>query len=407
MTDIADLPTDRQAPGLIANLMRKVFTDKLQFMTGGTLVLEQGDQTLELGSGEPRLHVQINNPQVWTRMVLGGPTAAGEAYVDGDWDCDDLVGVMRLLLSNKPAYNRMGNGLARLLTPFRRLRQWQRRNSRSGSRRNITAHYDLGNGFYQLWLDDAMMYSSALFSRPDMTLEQASRAKLAEVCSKLALKHTDHVLEIGSGWGGFAIYAAQHFGCRVTTVTISQAQYTWAKRRIDEAGLQDLIKIELKDYRDLKGQYDKLVSIEMVEAVGEAYIPGYLKKCGELLKPGGVFVLQGIVIHEALYDNYKRGEDFIQKHIFPGGFLPCLSGLVNTLDKVTDLQVTEQDDMGADYAQTLVHWRERFLRSSETLLGMGFDDRFLRLWLFYLCYCESGFREQTISVVQIQSVKPE
>lgn len=407
MTDITTTANPRSGTGFLANTLRNLFIRKLATIQGGTIVLVQGDQTVHLGQGEPTVTIEVNNPALWTRLLLGGQTAAGEAYVDGDWDCDDLVTAMRLLLNNRPAYNRVDSGLAKLAVPFSLCRQWLKRNSRRGSKRNISAHYDLGNAFYQLWLDDTMSYSCALFETPDMTLFDASKAKLAATCEKLELKSTDHLLEIGTGWGGLAMYAARHYGCRITTVTISKEQFEFAQQRVIDANLDHLITIELKDYRDIEGQYDKLVSIEMVEAVGAAYLKTFMRRCGALLKPHGILLLQGITISEHLFEDYKRGEDFIQKHIFPGGFLPSVTALTDAMSKTTDLRLAKLDDMGLDYALTLMHWRHRFMNSLEALPGLGFDQRFVRLWEYYLCYCQSGFHERGISAVQMKCVKPQ
>ncbi|MCV6637707.1 cyclopropane-fatty-acyl-phospholipid synthase family protein [Candidatus Albibeggiatoa sp. nov. NOAA] len=407
MNEIAIAANAPSEASFFANKLRGLFLKKLQALQGGTLVLTEGNQTLHLGQGEPKISIAVNNPEVWTRLVLGGRNAAGETYVDGDWDCDDLLGFMRLLLSNRPTYNRVGRGFGLLSTPIRALRKWRRRNTRNGSQRNISSHYDIGNAFYRLWLDDTMMYSCALFERPDMSLHEASLAKLEAICQKLELKASDHVLEIGTGWGGFALYAASHYGCKVTTITISKEQYTLAKQRIEQAQLEHLVKVELKDYRDVQGQYDKLVNIEMVEAVGEAYLNTFVGRCGDLLKPDGVLLIQTIVMAEHLFEDYKGGEDFIQKHIFPGGFLPSTTLLVDTLTKTTDLRLAQLDDMGMDYALTLEHWRKRFMDALDELPALGFDERFVRLWEYYLCYCECGFRERTISAIQMKCVKPQ
>jgi len=400
---ITDAPP---STGFLNARLRNLFLEKLQTLQGGTLVLTEGMQTLHLGQGEPHIAIRINNPDLWKRLLFGGRNAAGESYVDGDWECDDLLGFMQLLLRNRPSYNRVGQGLAQLSKPLNALRKWRRRNTRNGSQRNISAHYDIGNAFYRLWLDETLMYSCALFERPEMSLHEASLAKLEVICQKLELKPEDHLLEIGTGWGGFALYAAEHYGCQVTTVTISKEQYTLAKQRIAEAKLDHKISVELKDYRDLTGQYDKLVNIEMVEAVGKAYLDTFVRRCGALLKPDGVLLIQAIVMVEHLFDAYKGGEDFIQKHIFPGGFLPSTTLLVDTLTKTTNLRLAQLDDMGMDYAITLKHWRARFMESLDALSALGFDDRFVRLWEYYLCYCECGFRERNISAIQMKCVKP-
>jgi cyclopropane-fatty-acyl-phospholipid synthase len=279
-------------------------------------------------------------------------------------------------------------------------------NSRKGSKENILAHYDLGNELYKSFLDPTMMYSSAIYPEPSSSLEEASLYKLDHICRKLKLNERDRVIEIGSGWGGFAIHAATHYGCHVTTTTISEAQYQEAQERIAEAGLSKQITLLKQDYRDLEGQYDKLVSIEMIEAVGYKYLPVFFEKCGSLLKSGGMMLLQAITIQDQKYSRYIKDVDFIQKHIFPGGCLTSNSHMLSMITEKTDMVVRSLEDFGFDYAKTLKEWRHRFLASFSRLESKGYDQRFKKLWEFYLSYCEGGFKERSISVVQLVSAKP-
>ena len=282
------------------------------------------------------------------------------------------------------------------------LKNWYRTrsNTLSGSRKNIAEHYDLSNDFFKLFLDQSMMYSSAVFESVDMSLEAASDLKKELICQKLQLKPLDHLVEIGSGWGGFAIYAAQHYGCKVTTITISQAQFDEAVARVHAAGLSHRVDVQLKDYRLLEGKYDKLVSIEMIEAVGEQYLPTYFKKCRDLLKPQGLALIQAITIEDARYQKALRTVDFIKRYIFPGSFIPCISVLTERASQ-QKLRLKQLDDIGLSYAQTIHHWRERFLNAKEQVLQLGFDENFIRMWDFYLCYCEGGFKEGVISDVHM------
>jgi len=301
---------------------------------------------------------------------------------------------------------RMEKGLALPRTPLRLDSHRIRNNSRNGAKRNILAHYDLGNDMYASFLDDAMMYSSAIYPAPESSLEEASTNKLDIICTKLQLCPDDHVIEIGTGWGGFAIHAARHYGCRVTTTTISEAQYTEARERIDSAGLSDRITLLHKDYRDLEGTYDKLVSIEMIEAVGYRYLPVFFSKCNSLLKRNGTMLLQAITIRDQQFNAYMRSVDFIQRYIFPGGCLLSNDTMVEMIASKTDMVVRGLEDFGLHYAKTLQEWRQRFNTSFQTLQSHGFDERFRRLWEFYLCYCEGGFLERSISVVHLVASRP-
>ncbi|MCB2069151.1 MAG: class I SAM-dependent methyltransferase, partial [Ottowia sp.] len=277
---------------------------------------------------------------------------------------------------------------------------------RTGSRKNIAAHYDLGNDFFKLFLDPTMMYSSALFPSADASLEEASVAKLDELCRQLELRSEDHLLEIGTGWGGMAIHAARHYGCRVTTTTISREQYQYACEQVQQAGLQDRVTVLCEDYRNLTGRYDKLVSIEMIEAVGHAFYSDYFQRCSALLKPEGKMVIQAITIADQRYDSARKSVDFIQRYIFPGGCLPSLAVISDHLARDTDMQMVHLRDITADYALTLAHWRERFMAAQEAVLRQGFDRSFIRMWEFYLAYCEGGFRERIIGTVQLAFAKP-
>mgnify|MGYP002737849698 FL=1 len=324
----------------------------------------------------------------------------------GHWDSADLTGLVRLLLQNRAVLDGMEGGLARLSAPLRALLHRARRNTRSGSRRNIAAHYDLGNDFYLLWLDDTMMYSCAVFEQPDQSLAAASTAKLDRVCRKLALGPADHVLEIGSGWGGFALHAAGRYGCRVTSVTLSREQLELARVRVAAASLADRVEIRLVDYRDLEGQFDKLVSIEMIEAVGADHLDTYFRQCGRLLKPDGAMLLQAITIADQRYTAALNEVDFIQKHIFPGGFLPSVTALGSAMTAASDLRTVHLEDIGPHYAETLARWRANFEAQLDPVRALGFDERFIRMWRFYLSYCEGGFHERDLGTVQMLLAKP-
>ncbi len=397
--------SSRARPGLLPALGRRLVLAKLAGLRHGRLELAEAGQSWRFGQGDG-VRIEVRDPAFWAAVAFGGSVGAGEAYMDGLWDCDDLTGLTRLLLRNRAVLDGMEQGLARLSAPLRGLLHRMNRNTRAGSRRNIAAHYDLGNDFYRLWLDETLMYSSAVFERPGMSLRDASTAKLARICRKLDLQPGDHVLEIGSGWGGFALHAAGRHGCRVTTVTLSRQQCDLARARVAAAGLDHLVEVSLTDYRDLDGQYDKLVSIEMVEAVGAEHLDTYFRQCGRLLKPDGAMLLQAITIADQRYEAALKEVDFIQKHIFPGGFLPSVTALTAAMTRASDLRPAQLEDIGPHYAETLARWRANFLAELDAVRAQGFDERFIRMWLFYLCYCEGGFRERDIGTVQMLLAKP-
>ncbi|NCA87726.1 MAG: class I SAM-dependent methyltransferase [Gammaproteobacteria bacterium] len=372
----------------------------------GRLLVREGDRHWCFGQGEPLVEVEVRDPAFWPAMAFGGTVGAGEAFMDGHWECEDLTGLVQLLLRNRPALMDMEEGLARLSAPLRALLHRARDNHRRGSRRNIAAHYDLGNDFYRLWLDETLMYSSALFTRPDMSLAEASTAKLELICRKLDLRPGDQVLEIGTGWGGFALYAASRYGCRVTSLTLSREQAELARQRAAAAGLADRVEVQLRDYRDQRGQYDKLVSIEMIEAVGARHLETYFRQCGRLLKPTGAMLLQAITIADQRYQAALKEVDFIQKHIFPGGFLPSVTAMASAMTRACDLKIVHLEDIGPHYAETLARWRDNFVRRLDAVRALGFDERFIRMWRFYLSYCEGGFRERDLGTVQMLLAKP-
>lgn len=372
----------------------------------GSLRLRDHHVDYRFGSGEPCVTVTVHDSAFYRRLVLGGSVGAGESYMEGQWDCDDLVGLIRLLAANRGAMSALDGAAtwaSRLLDLAGHL---FRRNSRRGSRRNIEAHYDLSNDFFETFLDASMMYSSAVFEHEAMTLEEATTAKLDRLCRKLELSPADHLLEIGTGWGGLAVHAASRYGCRVTTATISPAQCRAAEERVRRAGVADRVTVLLRDYRDLTGQYDKLVSVEMVEAVGHQYLDGYFRTLGRLVRPGGLMALQAITIEDYRYRQALHSVDFIKKHIFPGSFIPSVSVLVNAAAASTDSVLVNLEDIGLDYARTLEAWRLRVEARRGEVLAQGFDEAFLRMWRFYLCYCEGGFRERAISDVQLLFARP-
>jgi cyclopropane-fatty-acyl-phospholipid synthase len=353
------------------------------------------------------VQLTVNDPRFYSDIAFGGAVGAGESYIHGCWSCDELTTLVRILVKNRDVLLDMDGGTSYLTKPLQKIFHRLNRNTRDGSRRNIAAHYDLGNDFYSLWLDKRMMYSSAIFEHADISLDVASAAKLDRICRKLDLGPDDHVLEIGAGWGGFAIFAAENYGCRVTTTTISKQQHHYARYAIAEAGLEDRIALLQSDYRDLEGQYDKLVSIEMIEAVGHEYHDAYFGKCCELLKRDGLMLLQAITIADQHYDRAKKTVDFIKRYIFPGGCLTSVTAMSDTLTRVTDMRIVDLEDIGPHYAETLQRWRERFFANIDAVRGMGFSEEFIRMWQYYLCYCEGGFLERAIGNVQLLMIRPD
>ncbi|HEY5970751.1 MAG TPA: cyclopropane-fatty-acyl-phospholipid synthase family protein [Pseudoxanthomonas sp.] len=390
-------------------LLRKRLLAQLAAMRGRSLRVTDAVGEIVLGEGEAvamPLQITVHHPGFYRAVARNGSIGAAEAYMDGLWTCNDLVGLVQLLVRNRDLLDDMETGPARLGSWAMRTLHALRRNTRNGSRRNIAAHYDLGNAFFSLFLSSDLMYSSAMFSGAEDMLEEASTRKLDEICRKLRLLPDDRVIEIGTGWGGFALHAAYHYGCHVTTTTISREQHALASTRIAEAGLQDRVTLLLEDYRDLRGQYDKLVSIEMVEAIGAPYLDTYFARLGALLKPDGLALVQAITIEDHRYARALHSVDFIKRHVFPGSFIPSINALLQAKTRSCDLALLQLEDFGASYARTLQAWRERFLVQLPQVRAQGFDERFIRMWEFYLAYCEGGFRERSIGVAHLLFAKP-
>ena len=370
-------------------------------------ILENGRRFC-FGSPDASLHaeVAVASPQAWPQ-IMRGSTGLAESYVAGLWEVDDMVALIRLGARNMQVLDRARRRWHPLMSLGQRLADMVPRNDRHGSRRNIAAHYDLGNSLFSLFLDPTMTYSCALFESPDVTLEHAQLAKLERVCQQLRLGPDDHLLEIGSGWGAMAIHAASRYGCRVTTTTISREQHELANQRVREAGLEGLVTVLLEDYRDLRGTYSKLVSIEMIEAVGWQYFDTYFRRCSELLRPDGLMLLQAITIDDRAYEVEKASKSFINTHIFPGGCLPSLEVIHRCLARHTDMRTVGLDDITEHYVETLRRWREAFTRNAAAADQAGYDLSFRRLWKLYLAYVEAGFRECRIADVQLLLAKPE
>ena len=409
-----DLPRPARMT-LLARLGRRLLLNRLAQLEHGELRLVESNGR-EHVFGRRRAGfalactLHFDSPQAFADVAFGGTVGAGEAFIRGLWRCDDLVSLVRIFIANREQMNALDSGWSLVSRPLLRLFHWANRNSRQGSARNIAAHYDLGNALYEIMLDETMAYSCAIFPRVDATLEEGSAHKFEAVCRKLDLKSTDHVLEIGTGWGGFAIHAVQRYGCRVTTTTISAEQARYAARKIAALGLSDRITVLLRDYRDLNGDlggpYDKLVSIEMVEAVGAPFLDGYFRHCSRLLKPEGAMLLQAITLQDQFYEQALKSVDFIQRYVFPGSFIPSVQALSTSLAKATDLKIFHLEDIGPHYARTLRLWRERFFGQRAQVRELGYTDSFMRLWEFYLCYCEGGFIERQLGTVQMLLTKP-
>ncbi|EJN6828560.1 class I SAM-dependent methyltransferase [Vibrio cidicii] len=350
--------------------------------------------------------IEVKHPGFYSRVLRGGSIAAGEAYMDGWWDSPDLTALMKLMALNLAALDGLEEQSSWLSKLVYKMAHWANRNTQQNSKKNIHAHYDLGNDLYRAFLDENMLYSSAVFQQETDSLEQAQIHKMDRLCQQLKLKPSDHVIEIGTGWGAMAVYMAKHYGCKVTTTTISEQQYEYTQQLVDKLGLSEQITLLKQDYRDLRGQFDKLVSIEMIEAVGKQYLPSYIKTCQSLLKPGGLMAIQAITIADQRYEYYSDNVDFIQKYIFPGGFLPSVTSLTQATTQHSDLLLRDLYDIGLDYAKTLAHWHRRFNQAETEVRALGYDERFIRMWRYYLSYCEGGFLARTISTVHMTFQRP-
>ncbi len=391
----------------------KVVLNMLSKMNLGTLnlTLPSGEQIVLGGDPDISANVQVKNNDFFKRCVLYGDVGFGEAYVDGDWDTDNITNVIKwflLNIDNAPSISgsKTQNFALNVLKIFNKIYHSKRENNISGSRKNISEHYDLNNDFFALFLDPSMTYSSAYFKDEGMSLQEAQVAKYDRLCQQMNLQAGDHVLEIGSGWGGNAVHMAKNYNCYVTTVTISEEQYKLAKERVEKEKLNDKINVVLKDYRFIEGQFDKIVSIEMLEAVGAKYYDVYFKKCNDLLKKDGVLALQVITCPDSRFESLRNGVDWIQKHIFPGTLLPSVAAINQAINSTGDLTLLDLKEFGLHYAKTLGIWREEFNKKLSDVKKLGFDDAFIRKWNYYLGYCEGAFAMRNINVMQMIYARP-
>ncbi len=394
-----DLPLQSS---LIDRLARRGVRNKLGAIEGSAIVVEDAFGVERFGERNVPLDatIRVKRSRFYRSVASRGALGAAEAYMDGDWETDNLTGVVRVLARNQAALQNLNGGLARLARPALALFHAFRRNTRSGSRQNIAAHYDLGNDFFELFLDPTLTYSAGIFDSVESTMEMASAAKYDRICRKLELGPDDHVLEIGTGWGGFALHAAKHFECRVTTTTISKRQYELARHRVAEAGLESSVDVLLRDYRDLRGDYDKLVSIEMIEAVGHQHLDEFFATCARLLRPNGSMAIQAITVPDRHYAAHTRSVDFIKRYIFPGSDLVSLGAVSSSASEAGAMRLTHWEDITPHYAETLRRWRKRMFENITAIRSVGLDERFIRMWEYYLCYCEGGFEERAIGVAQ-------
>jgi len=409
------VPSHRRAlqevkPSVFDGLARRTLFSLLERLDRGKITLHEGDTGKSFGKQTDAfpLEVQVNvyHPRFYSAILLGGSVGAGEAYMAGYWSADDLTTLIRIMVLNEHVLQGMEKGWSRLKAPLYKLFHRMHKDTKEGSRINIAAHYDLGNDFYALFLDDTLTYSCGIFEGDDSTLKAAAMAKYDRICRKLDLGPGDHVLEIGTGWGGFAIYAAENYGCRITTTTISRKQRELAKERVEKAGLSDQITVLYKDYRDLEGKYDKAVSIEMIEAVGHQYYEIFFRSCSERLKEDGMMLLQAITISDRVFEKHKTEVDFIKRYIFPGSCIPSIAAMARAMARATDLRIFHLEDITPHYARTLRMWRERFFENVDKVRDLGFGDAFIRMWEYYLCYCEGAFMERYLGDVHMLLTKP-
>jgi cyclopropane-fatty-acyl-phospholipid synthase len=395
--------------GFLEAIAKKLLLSVLKKSSSGTIKVTDGTDTYFFGeesTNGPKAEINIVSPLAWSRTVFAGTIGSAESFIRGEWKSPDLVSVIRFFCANRDTMDQMEGGLAYLSWPSHKLFHLLRRDTEEGSKRNISAHYDLGNDFFSIWLDPSMTYSSGLFSSTSSTLLSASLKKIDSLCQKLQLKSTDHLLEIGSGWGSFAIYAASNFGCKVTTVTISKKQYEFVQSEITKYGLSDRVEVLFSDYRSISGQFDKVVSVEMIEAVGDKYLETYFKKISTLLKPEGICAIQAITIRDQFFDYAVRNVDFIQRYIFPGSNIPSTSRMLTCVKEHSDMILTEFEDLTAHYEKTIAFWRRSFWKNEDKIRQVGFSDQNLRLWDYYFAYCQGGFAERVIGVAHLVFSKP-
>ena len=408
------LPASRSASKAsvrgLAALGRRAVLGQFSALRHGELTLIEQDGRHVFGARTPECDVAVTievlDAQFWADAAFGGTVGAGESYIHGHWRSNDLTALVRLMVRNRGLMEGLEGGLAVVTAPLKRLLHWANRNSRTGSQRNIAAHYDLGNDFFRLMLDGTMMYSCGIYPAAASTLHEAQLTKLDTICRKLDLGPSDRLVEIGTGWGGLAIHAARNYGCHVTTTTISREQHAYATEAVRAAGLESRVTLLLDDYRDLTGTYDKLVSIEMVEAVGHRYLDTYLATCSRLLKPSGSMLLQAITLQDQFYEDALRSVDFIQRFVFPGSFIPSVAAITASLRRATDMKLFHLEDIGPHYARTLRDWGENVHRNVAAIRALGYPEEFLRLWDFYIAYCEGGFVERQLGDVQMLLTKP-
>ena len=397
-------------PGCLDGLARRILFSLLRELRQGHLTIVDGAEHWIFGQGGSdeflAAVVTVHHSRFYSHTIFGGSIGAGEAYMAGYWSANDLTMVVRIIYSNREVFEKMDRGWARVMVPLHKTFHLLRRDTRKGSRINIAAHYDVGNDFYALLLDETLTYSCGIFEMEESTLKEASVAKYDRICKKLGLTPDDHVLEIGTGWGGFAIHAAKNFGCHITGTTISEAQYEVASERIKEAGLTDRVELVLKDYRDLKGSYDKLVSIEMIEAVGHQYLDTFFASCSQLLKEDGMMLIQAITIADQVFDRHKRSVDFIKRYIFPGSCIPSVTAMCGSIARATDMRLVHLEDITPHYSKTLNAWRKNLFYNIDAVRALGYSDTFIRMWEYYLCYCEGGFTERYLGDVQMLVKKP-
>lgn len=391
-------------------LAKRLILKTLAGMKEGCLRLHDGDERHEFGQPADEAvlvaDLHVHDPMAYAEVAFGGSVGAGEAYMSGYWSTPNLTQVTRIFVRNMDALDAMDSSQSVIGKGLLRLFSRMNRNSKEGARRNIAAHYDLGNDFFRLFLDSSMMYSSAIYPHPEATLAEAAEYKLQRICEKLELGPDDHLLEIGTGWGGLAIYAARHYGCQVTTTTISREQWEHAKQQVLAEGLDDKITLLFEDYRDLTGEYTKLVSVEMIEAVGHEHFREYFERCSRLLTDDGLMLIQAITIADQRYAYARTNVDFIQRYIFPGGSLPSIALMSDLTRRFTNLNLLHLEDIGQHYARTLRDWRLAFEGQLDKVRAMKFDERFIRMWKYYLCYCEGGFIERSIGTAQLLMAKP-